>query len=513
MLMEQSWRYRMDEFDLKVFEAVLPTQHALIDALELIDWPSFAGILEEYYCRDRGQPAISPIVMLKLEFLRYFYNLGDSQVIQRAATDLAFRWFLQVPLHFKLPDSSLMTKFRGRLGDEGFNRVFDQLVVSARKAGLVKDRLRLKDASHIIAKIAIPRAVGLISQTRDCLLELYCLFDAQGAEGFRISAQLVRERTQGAAVEIQLEQRVNLLKDIVHSIEGLAVPADADKNLPWQRLVEKLALAQKILNDQANPDQGRRTLSLVDPEARRGKHGDWYEGYVLDVLMDADSELITKLQVLEAGGDEAESALELTDSEQATHDNKIEAISIDGAGFNGKMLRGYEERQIEAIVPPKPIPSSAVFANTQFELSADGSSVTCPAGQTSSYAQADKRRNGTIFRFKRSQCDGCPLVAKCMPKPHSGLFGRSVQKNDYQGEYDRARAKASTERYQEVRREHPAIERKLNEIMNHHRGRKARGWGQAKVSAQQHMTAVVVNVKRMIKLCLNGAGETRTAVA
>ena len=63
-------------------------------------------------------------------------------------------------------------------------------------------------------------------------------------------------------------------------------------------------MAHKILADQEHPDAGGRTLSTVDPEARRGKHGEWYDGYVVDILADADSELITEINVLPAGGGE-----------------------------------------------------------------------------------------------------------------------------------------------------------------------------------------------------------------
>ena len=97
-----------------------------------------------------------------------------------------------------------------------------------------------------------------------------------------------------------------------------------------------------------------------------------------------------------------------------------------------------------------------------------------------------------------------------MRKPGTGLFGRSVQKNDYQAEYDRARAKAATDEYKAVRREHPAIERKLNELANHHQGRRARYWTRAKVAAQQFMIAFTANAKRMTKLPTE---ELRTVTA
>ena len=76
----------------------------------------------------------------------------------------------------------------------------------------------------------------------------------------------------------------------------------------------------------------------------------------------------------------------------------------------------------------------------------------------------------------------------------------SVAKNDYELEYQRARERAKTKEFARVRSEHPAIERKINELMNHHGGRRARYWGMAKVHIQQMMTGFVVNAKRMVRL-------------
>lgn len=78
---------------------------------------------------------------------------------------------------------------------------------------------------------------------------------------------------------------------------------------------------------------------MVDPDARCGKHGEYYDGYLLDVMMDADSELITAIDVLPANGEEAANAIALVKHEQQTHGNNIERLSIDGIGFNGAVLR------------------------------------------------------------------------------------------------------------------------------------------------------------------------------
>ncbi len=62
--------------------------------------------------------------MFKIEFLRYLYNLADRQVIERCWTDLQFRYFLQIGIAANPPDASNLRRFRGRLGVDGFTKLF-----------------------------------------------------------------------------------------------------------------------------------------------------------------------------------------------------------------------------------------------------------------------------------------------------------------------------------------------------------------------------------------------------
>lgn len=506
MLTDEPWLYEVNELDQQIFERVVRDQHPLRLALERIPWEEFREPVEAYYSPNLGQPAFDPLRMLKLEYLRYHYNLSDRQVIERAETDFSFRYFLQIGMRGRLPDSSSLTRFRGRLKTEGFHAIFDRLVGIARQQGIVKDRLRLKDASHVIANIAVPTTLKLIAQTRDRLLTAAMPFDGEAAEGHRINIELLRERTKDHPAAEQLEARIQYLQELLAWTKGIKPPDQADlaTKKAWQQLVDARELADKILFDQANPDAGRRTLSIVDPEARRGKHGDWYDGYLVDILMDADSELITQVNTLEAGGDEAKDAVELVRREEATHGNNIEALSIDGAGFNGEMLHKLEVAEdgpgLITYVPPKTEPASERFTAADFTASEDKSHVTCPAGKHSRYRQRDSRDNGFMYRFTREQCDTCPLAARCVARPGQGAFGRTVNKSDYEAEYQRARERATTAEYAAARQTHPAVERKLNEVLNHHGGRRARYWGLPKVDIHECMACFTVNVKRLIQL-------------
>jgi transposase len=523
MLVPEPFRYRITDFDREVFRLFVPADHPLVKAEREIDWEDLRQTLETFYSQGRGQPAIDAVRMLKLEFLRYWRNLSDRQVMERTKTDLAFRYFLQVGHAFRPPNFSSLSYFRGRLGEDGFRQIFDRLVAQARQAGLVKDRLRLKDASHVVASIAVPTTLTLVAQIRDRLLGAIEPFDAEWVAGQRIEVNLLRERTKSQADEVRLAARVTHLRELIVWAEQLPAPSDLETKTAietaWQKFQETLALAQKILRDRDQPTAGRKTLSVSDPEARRGKHGEFYDGYLTDILMDADSGIITQINVLEAGGDEAQDAVDLVKAEQAAHGNRIEGLSIDGVGFHGKMLRELEGAVAEGdpglgvtvYVPPKGESTSDRFTSADFTLNEDGSRVTCPAGQTSQYCQHDTGRNAMIYRFTRQTCDNCSLASQCVAKLKTGAFGRSVSKNDYEMEYQRARERAKTDAFTSVRREHPAVERKLNELLNHHGGRRARYWGQAKVHIQHLMTGFVVNTKRILTLLAVLRADLRAA--
>jgi transposase len=502
MLCAEYYSPHLSEFDQQVFRIVVPTDHYLRRARQAIPWDSFYDLLAPYYQADFGRPADSPVMMLKLAYLQYHDTLSDRQVMNRAQTDLAYREFLQLGLDEPLPDPSLLCYFRGRLGVDGFRKVFRHVIAYAREQGLVKDRLRLKDASHVIANIAIPSTLALVAQIRDALLATAEAFDPLRVAGERVNIELMREATAEQNHEQRLVARVTHLREILMWVDELVPPTAAGEHAGWQALVEKRQLAHKILADQEHPKEGDRTISIVDPEARCGKHGQWYDGYVLDITMDADSRLITELNVLAAGGDEAADAVTLIRQEEEAHGHDVAGLSIDGAGFNGPMLRELESPDglaVNVIVPPQKEPASELFVADDFVPDAEAERLRCPAGVTSTHRERDERQHGWIHRFPRKECEGCLLLGRCMKNPPRGYYGRKVRKNDYEPEYRRARQKVGTEAYRKTRAEHPLVERKLGEMLNRHSGRRARYWGTAKVLTQELLAALATNVREVVR--------------
>jgi len=508
-MLKQHPQEELTEHDQEIFDLLVPPDHYLRQVKEAIDFEAFRPLLEPYYSAHRGRPAVDPVFMLKLEFLAWHYGLSDREVMNEAQVNIAFRYFLDLPLGGKLPVPSLLSQFRQRLGEEGFQAVFDRLIEQSREQGLVKDRLRLKDATHVIANVAIPNTIALVGQMRTQLLKALRAYAPERVAEEEAEAARIRQATADLKGEERLAQRVAHLERLVAWAEELVKtlgPAPAGDR---QRaaLTEALQQAHKVLGDRRDPQGPDQMRSVVDPDARRGKHGEYYDGYKLDMLVDADSELITALDVLPANGDEAANSAALLAHEEQVHGNDVAALSVDGIiSQRGALLEELESPagpgvQVYAPPPPPPPPSpEGMFTANDFTLDETGETLTCPAGKQTQRRYANARQTRWRFEFRRRQCRDCPLQARCLPTLPAKR-GRRVYKNRYQEAFDRLRARAQTARYQEVRREHPKVERKLAEIVRRHGGRRARYRRRWRVKIQYLLIGWVVNIKRFVKLC------------
>ncbi len=351
-----------DERDQEIFEATVPEDHYLRRVKDLVDFERFRPILAEAYCNDQGRPAIEPLLLLKLEFLQYQYNFSDRDVMTHSCSNMAYRYFLNLSLHSSLPHHTLLTYFRRRLGTKRHQQIFDAMVAQARERGLVQDRLRLKDATHVLANIAIPTTIGLVGQTRERLLRSLEAWAPDEVSRQRERAEQIRQRTQDLSGEERLVERVVHLRELVAWAEDVYKQNHFRTALPvqHQQLQEVLELALKVLDD----------------------------------------------------------------------------------------------------------------------------------------------------RFARATCAGCPLQPRCVPKLPQAT-GRTVFKSDYEKDMLAARAKAQTPEYAKVRREHPAVERKIGELVRRHGARRARYRKKKRVLLQQLVTGFVVNIKRMVKLLVDPGARGR----
>jgi len=506
-MLKNNYEVKLTSFDLLIFETVVPADHYLRQLKAVLDFSALRALVADCYSPDQGRGAIDPVLLLKLLLLQFHYGLSDDGLIRQAQVNLAFRFFLDLPLEAVLPEPSLLSQFRTRLGAERFTRVFQDILRQARAAGLVKDRLRLKDATHLIANIAVPATIRLVAQTREELLAAAESFAPDEVAQRRQQAEHIRQATADLKDEARLLRRVEQLRALVEWggawQERLEIGSPPVSTEVYQALVAALSLARKVLNDR-EPKAADKLLSLQDPDARRGKHGSYYDGYQLDVSLDADSGLICGLEVLAANADEAQNAQALIEREEAAHGNDIESLSMDAIGYNGAVLKALSDDpdgpQLSVYVPPKEAPPRhpELYQPDDFKLNAAGDEVRCPHGATTRTRYRDTLGHGWVYHFSAKQCRACPLRGQCLLP--NNKRPRKVSKNDFRAQYQAAQQRATTEEYHQIRKEHPAIERKLNELVRWHDGRRVRYRGRLRVKVQYLVLGLVVNCKRIVRL-------------
>jgi IS5 family transposase len=487
------------EIDKLVFEKLVVADHYLRRVKEVINFESLRELIKDCYSSHMGRGAEDPVMMIKLEFLEFQYNLSDREVIAQAGVNVAFRYFLDLSLESQLPVPSLLSQFRTRLGEQRHKDLFEQIIRQAREQGLIKDRVRLKDATHVVANVAIPFTIQLIAQARERLLNSLTLYAALEVEQHKAKVAQIRIVTSDLKDSERLLHRLSHLRQIVAWAESLSPQIEPEGRPDFD---EALAVAKKIVADRET-GKTDKMRSVVDKDVRQGKHGSYYDGYMLDILVDPESEIITTLDILPANADEAANAEKLIEDEEKAHGNAIAELSMDKIGFNGEVLHTLTNPKglaLQVYVPPFQNPSKGdYFKPSDFHIDQSWQILSCPAGQLSSKSHIGSRGHSRVFTFSRRQCANCPLLNQCMDEmPKSG--GRRVDKNYYESDYEAARERAKTERYAEVKKLHPRVERKFADIVCNHGGRRARYRGIKKVKVQFLITAMVVNIKRMVRL-------------
>jgi hypothetical protein len=468
-------------------------------------------LVADCYAAGMGAPAEDPVRLRKLSLRQFQYDLSDSQGLRQAQVNVAFRFFLDLSVESALPVPRLLSQLRTRRGAERFTRGFNEVLRQARARGLGKDRLRVKDATHLIANSAIPSTWRLVAQTREQRLSA-----AEGCAAAEVAAQraqvaVVRAATADLSEDQRRRARVTQLRESVvwgeqwqqrlREAAERAQPVGSEEQAG--AFAAALELGHKVRNDR-EPEAKDKGRSLVDQEVRTGKHGDYYEGYLLEVSRDADSELLCALDVLPAHGDEAANATQLLASEEHAHGNDGASLSIDRMGYRGDGLAALSDAadgpQLTVYVPPIDWtgPAPEVFQPEVFTLNETRDEVRCPGGATRRTRKRTRHGQGWRFRFRTSQWHACPLRAQCLSPQTTG--GRSVTKSDDAAQYHAAQPRAQTAAYQDVRREHPRSERKLADLIRWQHGRRVRSRGRLRVKVQYLLTAVVGNCKRIVKL-------------
>jgi transposase len=436
-------------------ESYVPKDHFYRHLHRLLDLSFVRDLVADRYAV-AGRSSIDPEVFFRLQLLMFFSGIrSERQLLELATYHRAMRWYAGYNMDEPLPDHSSLSKIRARLGLAVFRRFFEVITAQCVKAGLVRGRELIFDATNVRANASMDSPIPRLRLlTEEHLIQL---------ESPELPTTLWA--MNGARRDLLEECRLDLARP--------AAPG-------YQR-------------------QSDRQVSTTDPDATVMSTGreraalGFHHHYVID---GGKARII--LNALVAPADVMENAPMLPLLRRAMFRWKVRPKQVIGDTTYGTTdnIRELEESGIRAYVPlPDWDRRTPYFGTSPFTYDAALDVYRCPQGETLRKRKTKCTEEKVVYGADAAVCNACPVKAACTGSDHGREIGRP-----FDAEYlDRVRGYHKTEEYAKAMRKRQVwIEPLFGEAKQWHGMRQFRLRGLAKVNMEGLFIAAGQNLKRLV---------------
>ena len=91
-------------FHAMIYEELIPADHLLRRLSAAVDFSFVPDLVSDCYCPDNGRPSCDPLVLFKMVFWQFPYDLPDRQVEDQVNPHLACKWFVDLQPEEAAPD-------------------------------------------------------------------------------------------------------------------------------------------------------------------------------------------------------------------------------------------------------------------------------------------------------------------------------------------------------------------------------------------------------------------------
>lgn len=119
---------------------IVSKDHPLIRLADSMSWSDFDDTFKNKFCDNNGRPSLPNRLMVGLHYLKYSFNLSDEGTVCGWLENPYWQYFTGGEyFEHKLPlDSSSMTRWRKRLGEDGAEELLSNLIKTALQNGFIK---------------------------------------------------------------------------------------------------------------------------------------------------------------------------------------------------------------------------------------------------------------------------------------------------------------------------------------------------------------------------------------
>ncbi|MFC1806923.1 transposase [Candidatus Omnitrophota bacterium] len=408
MLRKQS--IQKDFFDSYVYERLLPKKHILLDIREKIDFSFIDQEVRSYYSDDaRGRPPFEAGIIFKILFLEFYYNLSDYEAIEQVRSNILFRYFVGLGISQPTPDDTTLVKFRARLGEEGFKRLFDKIIEQAKQNNLIKGNLKILDATHITSDAALSGVVNLLRHGRSIATKKISKTHLKDSENLR-KTYVNEDRLSAPPAKEQITRELDITKSFIAQTKGKFNP-EADEFI---ELLETACSKQqrKVLDpNHREPDE---IVSFTDKDSRFGYKSEKkkFSGYKAHASLDDESGIVTSARTIAGNRNEARHG----EVDDIIADDKSKgiihkALVADSLYDSSKNRLNIHKHKMKAFIPSRTKTGNVKIKLDNFTYDKDKDTLLCPEGR--SPISATKQEDGTLYIFSTTQYRYCRNLYNC----------------------------------------------------------------------------------------------------
>jgi hypothetical protein len=461
-----------------------------------------------------------------LHIVQRYYNLSDREMEERVMGDLFIKRFLGLPVSFMGFDHSTIGLDRDRMGSALFDACHHHILAQAKQKGLWGDNkdVWLIDSFHTNGGVAKDSAYRLIKQA--ALRVINHLKRAHKALFGRLVTELnlhsltakLPENPTPEDIVASFSQLVVLAYGLLYWFEKESVRAvfwswkSQDRQLAS---LERQAILYRVLSENTVPDDPNdpdtnhskrprkdrptdRLVSSVDPDARASKkRSKSYIGDKIQVVTSAANNIVLVAEPIAGNEPDGERLQELVNAVRQQHDVRPEAVVADSAYGYGYHRRDLDEQGIQLVAPLQGVNDNhtGLYTSDLFTYDPQAKTVTCPAAVVTSKGNYNKQLKGVQYQFAKDTCQTCPFQQQCT----KSASGRTIFISDYYDEYEKAKEFNQTNEARNLFQQRDGIERKNNELKNHHGLGYNRTRSREKRRCYVKLVSMVVNLKQVVK--------------
>jgi IS5 family transposase len=264
-------------------DQVINMNHPLVKLANIIDWSFFEQAYSKHYSDDQGRPSKTIRLMVGLHYLKHTFDESDESVVERLLENPYWQYFCgfeyfqkTLPAHF-----TMMTKFRGRIGPEGVEKMLQAIIKTAVKTGALKRRnMRRVVVDTTVQEKAITYPTDaklyrkmcevLVACTKDLGIKLRQSYKRKGKQALFRQARYAHAK-QYKRARRETRKLKTYLGRVVRDIRRKATEFD-------ERLQDYLTLADRLLSQEKHSKN--KLYSIHAPEVEcisKGKAHKRYE--------------------------------------------------------------------------------------------------------------------------------------------------------------------------------------------------------------------------------------------